>query len=98
MMSKPDPKRIANTLSDYDLIDCRFQHTAEELKLVTKLLDVLNEAQEDLSNDYGFEGSLDVFWADTIAGCVVFDSIYGGWVYLPTARGEKPEKEGSDDE
>ena len=97
-MSKPDPKRLANTVQDYQRVDCRYQHTSEELKLVSKLLDVLNEAQSDLSNDYGFEGSLEVFWVDTIAGVVTCDSIYGGWVYLPTARGEKPEKEGSDNE
>jgi len=95
-MSKPDPKRLANTIHDYQRVDCRYQHTAEELKLVTKLLDVLNDPVH-LNSDYGFEGSLDVFWADTIAGCVVFDSIYGGWVYLPTARGETPEKGGDNE-
>ncbi len=96
--SDPDLRQLDNTLSDYDRVDCRYQHTSEELKLVTKLLDVLNDTQENLSNDYGFEGSLDVFWAETISGRVVYDSIYGGWVYLPTARGEKPEKGGGDDE
>jgi hypothetical protein len=90
-----DPKRLSNHIPAE--VDCRYQHTSAELKLVSKLLDVLNEAQHDLSNDYGFEGSLDVFWADTIAGCVVFDSIYEGWVYLPTAKGEKPEGKDNDE-
>lgn len=84
-----DPKRLANHIPAD--VDCRYQHTSEELKAVASLLDVLNGIHNDLSHDYGCEGTLDVFWADTIAGCIAFDSIYGGWVYLPTAKGEKPE-------
>ena len=69
--------------------ESKYQHTSEELKAVCKVLDAMNEMHQDIGHDYGIvDGSLDVFWADSIAGRITWDSIYEGWFYIPTARGE----------
>jgi hypothetical protein len=76
-----------------------YEHTSAELKLVSKLLDVLNEAQhvQFPKNHVVFEGGLDVFWANTIAGSVCFDSTNKRWVYLLTNKYQKPEGEVNDE-
>lgn len=73
---------------------CRYLHTADELRLVVRVLESMNAINE--TDELGLEGSLDLFWADTIMGRIVWDHTAEEWVYLPTAKGEKPEEENDD--
>jgi len=73
---------------------CRYLHTADELRLVVRVLESMNAINE--TDELGLEGSLDLFWTDTIMGRIVWDHTAEEWVYLPTARGEKPEEENDD--
>jgi len=74
---------------------CRYQHTDDELRSVLRILEAMNAINE--TDELALEGSIDLFWADTIMGRIVWDHIAELWVYLPTARGEKPERENVDD-
>jgi len=68
---------------------CRYQHTADELRLVVRALETMNTISG--ADELALEGSLDLFWAGTIMGRIARDDLGEQWVYLPTARGEKPE-------
>jgi len=68
---------------------CRYQHTVDELRLVVRALETMNTISG--TDELALKGSLDLFWVDTIMGRIAWDDLGEHWVYLPTARGEKPE-------
>ena len=75
---------------------CRYHHISEELRYVVDVLDAMNALSTRAANEtseLSLDGCLDVFWADTVMGRIVWDHVAGQWVYLPTTRGEKPEEE-----
>ena len=75
---------------------CRYHHISEELRYVVDVLDAMNALSTRAANEtseLSLDGCLDVFWADTVMGRIVWDHVATQWVYLPTTRGEKPEQE-----
>ena len=63
--------------------DPQFQHTAEELRHVADILDVLNAGCT--AQSVGAAGGiLDIYWCESKMG--VIDRDYETWVYFPSAR------------
>ena len=63
----------------------RYSHTAEELRWVADLLDVLNRKPSDSS--VGFDGELRVCWFDRLMGIIGLDDPedFATWAYWPAA-------------
>jgi hypothetical protein len=64
----------------------RFQHTAEELRHVADILDVLNSGDRGQSVAAA-GGTLDIYWVDTKMGLIDRDDDH--WCYFPVARDRK---------
>ena len=65
----------------------RYQHTADELREVSKIMDAL-EAFSGKDNSIGIFGELEVFWCDRVMGRIMRDQTLeedGPWVYFPEA-------------
>jgi hypothetical protein len=65
------------------MADCKYQHTAEELRHVASILDVLNagDANQTIAAAGGF---LDIYWCDSMMGRIDRDD--ETWVYMPEAK------------
>ena len=63
--------------------DPRYQHTAEELRHVADILDVLNSGDTGQSCAAA-GGILDIYWCDMLMGRIDRDD--DTWVYLPEAK------------
>lgn len=63
--------------------DPRYQHTAEELRHVADILDVLNAGDKNQSVAAA-GGTIDIYWFDSLIGRIDRDD--DAWVYLPEAR------------
>jgi len=63
-----------------------YQHTADELRWVADLLDVLN--RKTVGTSVGFDGELEVYWCDRRMGCVSLDDPedLSSWCYYPAAN------------
>jgi hypothetical protein len=63
-----------------------YQHTADELRWVADLLDVLN--RKTVGTSVGFDGELEVYWCDRRMGCVSLDDPedLSSWCYFPAAN------------
>ena len=62
-----------------------YQHTADELRWVADLLDVLN--RKTVGTSVGFDGELEVYWCDRRMGRVSPDDPrdLSSWCYYPAA-------------
>ena len=71
------------------MIESRYQHTSEELRYVSQLLDALNSGNA-LATVGACSGSVDIFWCDSLMGRVECEDEQ--WVYIPVGRIEPDEK------
>jgi len=68
----------------------RYQHTAEELRHVADILDVLNAGDKN-QIVAAAGGTIDIYWSDSLIGRIDRDD--ETWVYLPEAR-RPPQRSG----
>ena len=68
----------------------KYQHTAEELKKVSKVLDALNEIESE-STDVRLTGTLRLWWDGSMQGSIDWDEDGGHWVYYPEASRDATE-------
>jgi hypothetical protein len=63
-----------------------YQHTADELRWVADLLDVLN--RNTVGTSVAFDGELEVYWRDRRMGRVSLDDPedLSSWCYFPAAN------------
>jgi hypothetical protein len=69
-------------------IEPLYQHTADELRYVAEVLDVLNKVHKGPAT-IGFGGELKLWWVDRVMGTVALDdeSDLCSWVYYPSSNG-----------
>lgn len=70
----------------------RYQHSAEELRHVADILDVLN-AGDKCQTCAASGGSIDIYWCDSFMGKIVQYLEPDSWAYFPVARTHPRAKE-----